>query len=481
MPSFADVQISTWINYALFALYILTILSCIAVILSENRNPIKSLAWVTVLIFLPVAGLILYIFFGRSLRNMHMISQHKKRKLLSNQSIPNINFENLNIDEDNKRTIKLAYAINNAIYYDNNQLKIFTSGEEKFNSLKHDLLNAKHSINLQYYIFKDDKLGKEIADILIQKAKEGLNVRVIYDHVGSFTVNNKFFKQLRVAGVDTHPFFRVTFPQFANRINWRNHRKIVVIDEEIGYVGGMNIADRYIEGTPPFTIWRDTHLRITGSVVNSLLYSFAVDWNFTNKELIQNEINNLKIPQKKGVGMQFVTSGPTDNWENIELLFSKAIASAKKCIYIQTPYFLPTNNLFKALQAAALSKVDVRIMIPKKSDSVILTLSSYSYIEKCLLAGIKIYLYETGMLHSKNMIIDNEFTTTGSANFDFRSFEHNFESNLLIYDKEINNKMKDIFFNDTKDCSKISLSNWRSRPKLQKTIESIIRLLSPIL
>ena len=480
MFGFENIHISTWINYSILIIYILTILSSIGVILSENRNPIKSLAWVTVLIFLPIAGLILYLFFGRSLRNMHMISQHKKRKLLSKQTIPTINFESLQLEDENKRIIKLAYSINNAIFYEDNDITIFSSGEDKFNALKKDLNNARHSINLQYYIFKDDNLGNEIADILIKKAAEGLNVRVIYDHVGSFTVRTKFFKKLRDAGVDTHPFFRVTFPQLANRINWRNHRKIVIIDEKIGYVGGMNIADRYVSNNQNI-IWRDTHLRITGSVVKSLLYSFAVDWNFTNKKLIQDEINNPPIANNKGIGMQFVTSGPTDNWENIELLFNKAISSAKKSIYIQTPYFLPTNSLMQALQTAALSKIDVRIMIPKKSDSKILTLSSYSYIEKCLLSGIKIYLYDAGMLHSKNMIVDNELVTTGSANFDFRSFEHNFESNIIIYDKGINHQMKDIFFHDMNDCKKITLHSWQQRPKIQKFIESIIRLLSPIL
>lgn len=476
------ISIPAWINHILFIVYIVTILSCIGIILSENRNPIKSLAWVTVLIFLPVAGLVFYLFFGRSLKSLRMISRHKKRKLLGKQSqSSHVKLDEINLEDENKQIIKLGHSLNGAYFYENNDVEIFSSGKEKFDRLKKDLSEAQHSINLQYYIFKDDNLGHEIANILIHKAQEGVKVRVIYDHVGSFTVRTRFFKRLRDAGVDAHPFFRVTFPQLANRINWRNHRKIVIIDETIGYIGGMNIADRYINGFGKGKIWRDTHLRITGPIVNSLLYSFAVDWNFTNKKLINDEIPLPSTSTHNGIGMQFVTSGPNEIWPNIELLFNRAISSAKKSIYIQTPYFLPTDTLIQALQAAALSKIDVRIMLPRKSDSNILTLSSYSYIAKCLQSGIKVYLYEAGMLHSKNMIVDDEFVTSGSTNFDFRSFEYNFESNLFIYDRRINTKMKEIFFSDIENCTKLTLSTWQKRPKLQQFYESVIRLLSPIL
>ncbi len=303
----------------------------------------------------------------------------------------------------------------------------------------------------------------------------------MHDHDGSFSANNRLFKRMKNGGVDTHPFFKVTFPQLANRINWRNHRKIAVIDCEIGYIGGMNIADRYLGGKNSGEVWRDTHFRVKGDIVESLIYSFAIDWNFLKKQAELPKTNFKAAETTGNAGVQLVTGGPTESWNNLSLVFLRAISSAKRSVYIQTPYFLPTDGLFTALQAAALAKIDVRIMMPEHTDSVLLHYASFSYVTQCLKAGIKVYLYEPGMLHAKTMIVDDEFVTAGSANFDFRSFENNFESNLLIYDAEINRKMRDIFFEDLKYCRKLNLSEWKKRPITQRLLESILRLVSPIL
>ena len=278
-----------------------------------------------------------------------------------------------------------------------------------------------------------------------------------------------------------HPFFRVTFPQLANRINWRNHRKIVVIDKKVGYIGGMNIADRYLGRQEDGSAWRDTHLRIEGEILESLLYAFSIDWNFVESDATLKIDPPALQNEKNETGMQLLTSGPTDQWDNLELTYLRAIAGATKCVYIQTPYFLPTDSLIRALVGASLANVDVRIMLPLKSDSKMLQYASLSYVTQCLKAGIKVYLYNPGMLHSKMMIVDDSFVTTGSVNFDFRSFENNFESTLLIYDKDLNRKMKDIFFEDLEKCRKLTISDWRKRPLLQRQMESILRLLSPIL
>jgi cardiolipin synthase len=476
----ATINLATWIFYAAIAIYAATIVSCIVVVLSENRNPIRSLAWVIALIFLPIVGLIFYLFFGRSLKSIHLISRHNKRRLIHKSKSRNADFSKLELSEQERQLVRLASTITYAPFTLNNQIEIFTNGEDKFQSLIQDITNAKSFIYIQYYIFADDSLGSKIADLLIQKAAEGVEVKVIYDHVGSFGTSNKFFKHMCKNGVDAHPFFRVTFPQLANRINWRNHRKIVVIDREIAYIGGMNIADRYLSDSD-YPHWRDTHFRLKGDIVESLLVSFAIDWNFMNKPLPKHKNENPNTNLKNNVGIQLVTSGPTDTWNNLSITFLKAISSARKSIYIQTPYFLPTEALFHAMGAAALSGIDVRIMMPRKSDSFMLRLASYSYITSCLATGIKVYLYEPGMLHAKTMIIDDTIVTAGSTNFDFRSFENNFECNLFIYDKEINDKMRNIFANDMKDCTKITFKNWKKRSLFQRTLESCIRLLSPIL
>lgn len=463
------------------AIYVVIIISCIYVVLTENRNPIKSLAWVTVLIFLPIIGWILYMFFGRSIKGLHLISRRKKRKLLSTQQTKQESFDNLNLSDSSQQIIKLAHSLCSTKLTSHNTLTIYNNGRDKFDQLKKDLINAKYYINLQYYIFNNDTIGQQIADILSAKAKEGVKVRVIYDHVGSFTVDNTFFKKMRESGVEAHPFFRVTFPQFANRINWRNHRKITIIDGKIGYIGGMNIADRYINGPKTDKIWRDTHIRIIGDMVDEMQLSFATDWNFMRNDLLLDHNQTPTDVKYDENAMQLITSGPTSKWSNIAFIFHKVIANAKKSIYIQTPYFLPTEALLKALITAALAKVDVRIMIPRKSDSKILKYASYSYISECLNAGIKVYLYDSGMLHSKNLIVDDEFVSTGSTNFDFRSFEHNFEANVLIYSKTTNQIFKNIFFEDQKKSTKLTLSSWTKRPKAQSLLESIVRLFSPIL
>ncbi len=477
----AIIELQSWIYSILTIGYAATIVSCIAVILSENRNPIKSLAWLTVLIFFPVVGLIFYIFFGRNPKGHHTLLRHQKRKLLHRFGGRHLSLKDINISVINKQIVKLADTTGCTPLTVGNEIECFTSGSAKFEALKADLHSAREYILLQYYIFTDDHIGHEIADILIEKAKAGVTVKVIYDHVGSFSVKSRFYDRMRAAGIDAQPFLRVTFPQLASRLNWRNHRKIVVIDGEVGYIGGMNIADRYVESIKGNAPWRDTHFRVRGAIINSLLYSFASDWSYMGRPLPTTDRYLSQVSVKNNVGIQLITSGPDSRWPNIALAYHKAISGAKKSIFIQTPYFLPTDDLLKGLQTAALSQVDVRIMIPRHSDSYLLNWASFSYVAQCLQAGIKIYLYENRMIHSKMMIIDDDMISVGSANFDFRSFEHNFESNIFVFDRDFNSQMREIFFKDLTHCTKLTYTRWRHRPFTQKVMESIVRLLSPIL
>lgn len=469
-----------WARELVFVAYAITIVSIIGIVISENRNPVKSLAWVTVLLLLPMLGIVLYLFFGRNIRNQRKLSRRYRRRLKKRAPRSNIVFRELKLSPESLQQIRLAHALGGAQIYDASKIDVFTNGEDKFRRLKADLISAKNYINLQYYIFENDKIGTEISDILIERAKAGVKVRVIYDHVGSFTVKSRFFKRMREAGILIYPFFKVTFPQLGTRINWRNHRKLCVIDGKIGYLGGMNIADRYIDGGKKFASWRDTHVRVEGTVVSALQYAFAVDWHFMGQPLIEEDVV-CDTASGGDVSVQMLTSGPTSQWSNISMMFHKAICNAKRRIYIQTPYFLPTDSLLKGLTTAALSGVDVRIIIPRRSDSHLLDNASASYISECLRAGIKIYFYEAGMLHSKLIIIDDDFVTVGSTNFDFRSFEHNFEGNLFFYSYDFNSKMREIFKADLANSSRVLPEQWRRRPLLRRALESIERLLSPIL
>ena len=469
-----------WVWWILNILYALTILGIIAVVVSENRNPVKSLAWVTVLLVVPVVGLVLYIVFGRNIQNKRIISRGNRRKLRRLGAGGGTDPAKIEDAGAVMPQINLAYALCGSHYYEGNDVGIFDNGQEKFDALLADIAAARSYINMQYYIIVNDNIGIRVMEALMERARAGVKVRLIYDHVGSFKLSNRYLRRLKEAGVEAYPFFKVVFPPFGTRINWRNHRKIVVIDGKVGYIGGMNVADRYVDGGKLFDVWRDLHLRVEGPAVFALQQSFAVDWNFMGQPLLEEGPLATAV-KGHSVGMQLVTGGPTTQWLNMTLVFQQAIARARKCIYIQTPYFIPSEGLVHALQVAALSKVDVRLMIPRRSDSDMLRWASFSYVQECLRAGIKVYLYEKGMLHSKAIIIDDDFCTVGSTNFDFRSFEHNFEANMLIYSTDFNARMKALFVRDMRDSRRVTSSAWRHRPWREKALESVMRLFSPIL
>lgn len=470
----------TWVYWALWIVYGVTIVSVVLVVLSENRNPVKSLAWITVLLLLPAVGLILYFLFGRSIKNKRFISRRNRRRLKKHEQAKAFDAAASGLSVENAQQVRLGQSLMGAPYYGDNNARIFDNGKEKFDMLFQDLRRAKRFIYLQYYIFEDDKIGNALADILIAKAKSGVKVKVIYDHLGNIKVKRRFYRRMREAGVEIYPFFKISLLHLGARINWRNHRKLCLIDGRIGYIGGMNVADRYIDGGK-FDVWRDIHLRVTGPILRSFNHSFCYDWNFMGRPIPDDFASVDVKPSSAGIGMQLITSGPTGQWGNISLVFLKAIGNAKRSIYLQTPYFLPTEGLLRALQAAALSKIDVRVMMPRRADSSVLRSASFSYIKECLRAGIKVYLYEPGMLHGKVIIVDDDFVTVGSTNFDFRSFEHNFEANLFIYSKEFNAAMTDIFMRDLEDSTRVLPYDWDHRPRLDKMKQSVMRLLSPIL
>ena len=466
----------------LMVLYVLTVLAVIVVVLSENRNPVKSMAWVLVLVLLPIVGLVIYLIFGRSLRGMKLISRSHLRELKRMNDFPEAIEMEKDLSDNSRQLISLVNKLTEPHLFQGNDVTVFTNGKDKFETLLNDIEQAQEYVHVQYFILENDSTGRRLIELLERKAREGVQVRVLYDYVGSFYVRPKVLKQMRAAGIEVHPFMELTLTQFLFRVNWRNHRKIVVIDGNVGYIGGMNIADRYVVGTKTELPWRDTHLRIAGEAVAALQYSFAIDWDFTTRELLTNQVMHYSQPPTSPDHLvQMVSSGPTGRWNNISFVFLKAVTLAKHSLYIQTPYFLPSDSLLKAMQSAALAGIDVKLMIPRRPDSIMLHYATGSYIKECLQAGIKIYFYEPSMMHAKVVIVDDEFVTTGSTNFDFRSFEHNFEFNALIYSKELNSKMKAIFEEDLAQCSAVRLGKWKQRPLLQKALESVVRLMSPIL
>ncbi len=460
-------------------LYFIIVIGTITIILLDNRNPLKTIAWILVLTFLPVAGLIIYFFFGQDQRRERVISKKSYSNLLQK---PKAQYKAQEIDlpSSYRSLISFFKRTDQSFPYDGNDITIYTSGYEKVSALIKELYKAKYNIHIDYYIFEDDALGRLIRDVLIDKAKEGVSIRVIYDDVGCWSVPKSFFEEMRYVGIEVKPYLKVLFPLFTSKVNYRNHRKIVVIDGIVGFVGGMNFANRYIK-SKEWGTWRDTHIMIKGRAVHGLQTAFLVDWYFVDHTLLASEKYFPEIKNHGDALCQIVTSEPIGPWRTIMQGLAVAISLAKEYIYIQTPYFLPTEPIQVALKSAALSGVDVRIMLPAKGDSKLTYLSSCSYLDDMLNAGVKIYFYNRGFLHAKTYVSDDYICSVGTTNIDFRSFEHNFEINAFIYSKKTSLSLKEIFLEDMKDSEEILYKRWKERPLYRKMFESILRLFSPLL
>ena len=456
------------------------IIGTILVIVMDNRNPVKTLAWILVLIFLPVVGLVFYFFFGRSQRHERIIGKKVYGHLMKKPIAEYMAQPSARLPEDDKRIIDLFHNVNQSLPFEGNSIETFTSGDSFIQALLRELQQARQHIHIESYIFEDDAIGRMVRDVLIEKSRSGVEVRVIYDDVGCWHVPNRFFERMREAGIEVRSFLKVRFPHFTNKVNYRNHRKIIVIDGRAGFVGGMNLAERYVRGFS-WGIWRDTHLMLKGKAVHGLQTAFLLDWYFVDRTLISAAKYFPKLDNPGTSLVQIVTSEPVGPWREIMQGLVKAMSEARKYFYIQTPYFLPTEPMLVAMQTAALSGVDVRLMLPCRADSRLTHLASCSYLADVLRAGVKVYLYQKGFLHSKLMVSDDLLSTVGSTNMDFRSFEHNFEVNAFIYDTETALQMREIFLQDQRDCLPVSLKNWEKRSRSRKVAESTVRLLAPLL
>lgn len=460
--------------------YFGAIIGTIVIVILDNRNPVKTMAWVLILMFLPVVGLVFYFFFGRSQRRERIIGKKSYGRLLKKPMAEYLAQESSTPPDKYARLIQLFQHTNQAFPFEGNRVEVFTGGYTKLQALLRELQKARQHIHLEYYIFEDDAIGRLVRDVLIDKARQGVEVRVIYDDVGCWHVPHGFFEEMCNVGIEVRSFLKVRFPLFTSKVNYRNHRKIVVIDGRVGFVGGMNLAERYMRGFS-WGIWRDTHILVEGKAVHGLQTAFLLDWYFVDHTLITASRYFPKIESYGSTWMQIVTSEPIGPWKEIMQGLAMAISCAQKYFYIQTPYFLPTEQILSAMQVAALSGVDVRLMLPERADNRMTHLGSRSYLADVLRAGVKVYFYKKGFLHSKLMVSDDLLSTVGSTNVDFRSFEHNFEVNAFMYSMETALQMKEIFMEDQRECTQVFLKNWVKRSWRQKATESVIRLLAPLL
>ncbi|WP_297225859.1 cardiolipin synthase [uncultured Prevotella sp.] len=474
-----------YVHWIFIVLYVAVIVGIMLTVLMDNRQPAKTIAWVLVLLFVPVVGIVLYIFFGQNTRKMKLISGRSLDQLSKRSMLEFVEQRNLRMPEYFSSLVRLFTNQSLSLPFKDNAVEFYTDGYQFFPALLQAIKGATNHIHLNTYIIADDPLGRLVSDALIVKAREGVEVRLIYDDVGCWRVPERFFDRMRQAGVKVRSFMPVRFPAFTSKVNYRNHRKVCVIDGTQGFIGGMNIALRYVKGLHGGTLpWRDTHMRLRGSVVYALQRAFLVDWYFVDRTLINDHRYYPPMPWhiSNDSLAQVVTSSPIAQWPDIMQGYVRILLEAKRYVYMETPYFLPTEPVMFAMRTAALAGVDVRLLIPRRSDAWLIQLASMSYVTETLEAGVKVRLYEKGFNHSKLLVADDQISTCGSTNIDFRSFENNFEANVFFYDRQTALRIKDIYMRD-EDCS-INFSEARElhhRPYMHRFVESLLRLLSPLL
>jgi len=479
-----------WGDWVIGTLSVITTLSVIfiaSVIFLENRHPTHTLTWMILLGSFPLVGFLFYLLFGQNVRKQKLFKQKAlidEKAFLEFEKGFQSYEEKMNRMRNHQRLLfRLAHKLSYSPISFNTDTKVLTNGIETFDHIFKELEKAKDHIHLEYYIVRHDVVGQKLKDLLIRKAKDGVKVRFLYDAVGSWRLSKKYINELRNAGVEMVPFLPVKFPILSNKINFRNHRKIIVIDSSVGFVGGLNIGDEYLGRNPYFGFWRDTHLLVKGEAVRSLQLIFLQDWYYmTGDKLLREDYLTPKIKvEEQAGGVQLIAGGPDNKWEIIKNLFFSMIGSAKDSIWIASPYFIPDEDIKAALKVASLSGIDVRLLVPKKPDKKIVYYASHSYFPELLEAGVKIYEYEKGFMHSKIIIVDHELASIGTANMDMRSFHLNFEVNAFLYRTESIQTLTEEYIRDLKSSSEIKEEEFAKRPLFIKIIESTSRLLSPLL
>jgi len=483
------VSLSTFLSITALV-FLFNLILAIVLVLFERRNPISTLVWLMVIFFIPVFGFIFYLFLGQDLRKRKIftLKAEEEEELQNNIQQQQMLLKEKKFEfheepaEKHKEMIYFHLVSGWALFYQDNQVSIFNEGEDLFRDLKEVLRQAKKFIHLQFYIVRNDSLGREIIGILAEKARAGVEVKFLYDGMGSIRLPSDFFQPLLDAGGKTAEFFPPFLPYANLRMNYRNHRKICVVDGTAGYVGGFNIGNEYLGLSEKFGHWRDLHLKISGGAVNGLEGRFLLDWRFASGEdLMDHRDYFTEIPGPGKTGIQIVSSGPDSYWPSIRSGYFKMINSAVDHVYIQTPYFIPDNNILNALKTAALSGVDVRVILPNKPDHYLVYWATLSYMGELLEAGVRFFHYQNGFVHSKMITVDGEVSSVGTANVDIRSFKVNFEVNAFIYSREVARQLEDLFLLDIRDCLEMTEERYAQRTLMTKTKEQVARLLSPLL
>jgi cardiolipin synthase A/B len=469
-------------------LFLVTSVSIAGIVIFEKRSPEKTAAWILALVLLPVIGLIFYLIFGQEYRKTKMFSRRGLKNLgrfriLASRQLRKLQKKELVLTaaaREKETIVRLLMNNSHSLLTTGNRLKILNNGQKTVKAIFDAIESARQHIHLEYYIIEDDEVGNQLKELLIRKSRQGIEIRLIIDDVGSWSLSKRFIRELREAGVDVQSFMEVRFPRLTPRVNYRNHRKIAVIDGVIGFTGGINFADRYMKGKEKIGLWRDTHLQIEGDAVACLQVIFAADWYFVKKENLIGSGYFKPITDQEGTAVQISASGPDSDWDSISQAFFAAITGARKDVFLVTPYLMPPPHLLTALKIAALGGVNVQILMPEFSDAHIPKWCSFSFVEELLEAGVRIFFYQKGFIHSKLMMVDGIFSSIGTTNLDFRSLETNFEINTFIYDAAFTRQLTGFYHADLLSSREVFYSDWKKRSKVARWKESLAHLVSPM-
>ncbi len=481
------------VSHIMVIVYILNALIALGLIfIDDSKSPSATMAWIMVLFMMPVVGLILYLILSQNIARQQIFRMTEDEKegkttLLSWQKEAvrqSMSVESDDITDKWKEMISMNLEYADALLTGNDSVEIITDGKEMFERLCHDIENAKYTVKLCFFIVKDDFVGERLIELLTKKAREGVKVRLLIDALGSRSIGYTDLREFKNAGGSYALFFRPLIRHLYFRINYRNHRKLAVIDNEIGYIGGFNIAKEYLGYKKKFGYWRDTQLIIRGNALATLNERFYMDWRYASKEKIDLIDQSVRYAVKNSTGeipIQIVSCGPESEKEEIKMAFMKMISNARKNIYIQTPYLVPDEPMMESLRMAARSGIDVRIMIPCMPDHPFVYKTTLYNAGRLIKEGARIYIYENGFLHAKTLSVDGEVCTAGSCNFDIRSFRLNFESNAFIYDREVTARMDEGFMKDIELSRPYTQKDRDSISGMQRAAEKISRLLTEIL
>ena len=484
-------KITAGIDFVFGHLFFINLLLAVVIVFFQRKNVQSVWTWLLLLYSIPILGFVFYLFLGTDMHKQKMfrikeIEDHLNDAIRKQEyRIQSEGFRGTDPEiAEYEDLVMYNLGVSEAVLTDDNDITIYTDGNEKFEALLEDMRKAEKYIHIQYYIIKNDVLFNRIRDVLIEKAAEGVEVRILYDGMGCRSVRKSCWKKLASMGIRTSEFFPATLRRLHLRLNYRNHRKIVVIDGKTGYVGGFNIGKEYVGLDDRFGYWRDTHLRIEGSAAASLELRFVLDWNYASRE-------NLFVPDRyryekhaestQHCRIQIVSSGPDSRYQNVRDNYLRLIGKAKKSIYIQTPYFIPDEAIQSALLIAVHSGIQVNVMIPCKPDHPFVYWATYSYIGELVMEGARCYTYNNGFLHAKGIIVDDKVLCYGTANMDIRSFALNFEVNAVVYNEEKATQMRKIFEEDLKHSRQITKNVYVGRSLLIRFKEQMCRLLSPLL